>query len=64
MEQGLAEELKENNPDDFKNYLRMADDCFQHLLGLVSPLITKQDTVLRCSITLDQRLIATLHSHW
>lgn len=56
----LLKELKENNPDDFRDYLLMPDDCFQQLWILVSSLITKQDTVLRCSITPDQRLIATL----
>lgn len=56
----LLRDLKENNPDDFRNYLRMPDESFQLLLSQVSPLITKQDTVLRESITAEQRLIATL----
>ena len=34
----------------------MSDPVFQHLLALVSPYITRQDTVMRESI----RLVATL----
>lgn len=56
----LVQELKENNPDDYRNYLRMPDESFQLLLSHVSPLITKKDTVLRPSITAEQRLVATL----
>jgi len=29
----LLKDLKENNPDDFKNYLRMDDTDFTNLLG-------------------------------
>lgn len=56
----LLRELKENNPDDFRNYLRMTDECFQVLLGAVRPYIEKQNTILRKAITAEQRLIATL----
>lgn len=56
----LIRELKENNPDDYKNYLRMSDACFQKLLSVVAPHIRKQDTIMRDSITAEQRLIATL----
>lgn len=56
----LIREIQENNPDDFRNYLRMDDECFQHLLSAVTPQIQKQDTVMREAITPEQRLIATL----
>ena len=42
----LLKELKENNPDDYKNYLRMSDDVFQDLLVAVTPFIEKKDTVI------------------
>ena len=35
----LLNELRENNPDDYKNYLRMNDESFKYLLTLVSPVI-------------------------
>ncbi|XP_018118360.1 protein ANTAGONIST OF LIKE HETEROCHROMATIN PROTEIN 1-like [Xenopus laevis] len=56
----LLQELREHNPEDFKNYLRMSDSCFEVLLEAVSPLIQRQDTVMRKSISPEQRLIATL----
>lgn len=56
----LVRELKENNLDDYRNYLRMPVESFQLLLSKVSPLITKKDTVLRPSIPAEQRLVATL----
>ena len=56
----LLKELQENNPDDFRNYLRMTDDAFRVLLALVSPKIAKKDTVMRKSIPAEERLIATL----
>ena len=56
----LLRELRENNPDDFRNFLRMSDPVFQQLLALVSPYITRQDTVMREAITAEQRLVATL----
>ncbi|XP_068225317.1 putative nuclease HARBI1 [Palaemon carinicauda] len=56
----LLKELKENNPEDYRNYLRMTDNAFRDLLSLVSPKITKKDTVMRKSIPAEERLIATL----
>ncbi|PIO28599.1 hypothetical protein AB205_0075300 [Aquarana catesbeiana] len=57
----LLRELQENNPNDYRNYLRMMDSCFQQLLSLLSPYIIKQDTCMRAAIPAEQRLIATLH---
>ena len=56
----LLREIQENNPDDYRNFLRMSDPIFQHLLALVSPYITRQDTVMREAISAEQRLVATL----
>ena len=56
----LLRELQENNPNDFRNYLRMSDACFQRLLNLLSPYISKKDTCMRPAIPAEQRLIATL----
>ena len=59
-DQALVRELREDYPDDYKNYLRMDSQAFDELLKLVKNRITKQDTVMRQSITAEQRLTATL----
>ncbi|CAI6372739.1 unnamed protein product [Macrosiphum euphorbiae] len=56
----LLSEIRENNPDDFRNYLRMDSASFDVLLNLVGPKICKMDTVMRSSISSSERLIATL----
>ncbi|XP_063786092.1 uncharacterized protein LOC134934633 [Pseudophryne corroboree] len=56
----LLRELRDNNPEDYRNYLRMNDDMFQELLQLVTHLIVKQDTVMRRAISAEERLVATL----
>ena len=43
----LLREIQENNPDDYRNFLRMTDPVFQQLLALVSPYITRQDAVIQ-----------------
>ncbi|RVE41949.1 hypothetical protein evm_013389 [Chilo suppressalis] len=47
-------------PKDWHNYLRMNEEIYLNLLSLVSPLITKKDTVMRNAITPHERLTATL----
>lgn len=49
-----------NEPDDFRNYLRMDEATYKNLLDLVSPLIKRGDTVMKRSITPHERLSATL----
>ncbi|KAF6207432.1 hypothetical protein GE061_018675 [Apolygus lucorum] len=56
----LLSELAANEPNDFKNYLRMTEDCFEDILGRISPEIEKQSTAMRESITSKERLAATL----
>jgi hypothetical protein len=43
----LLLELQENNPDDFKNCLRMDETAFSELLTAVTPYIVKRDTMMR-----------------
>lgn len=38
------DELRINQPDDFRNFLRMDEDSFQELLRLVTPFIGKKKT--------------------
>ena len=56
----LLLELRENNPYDFKNYLRMTEDEYKYLIELVTPLIQEKNTVLREAIPVDDRLAVTL----
>ncbi|XP_050297444.1 uncharacterized protein LOC126736878 [Anthonomus grandis grandis] len=56
----LLRELRDNDPGDFKNYLRMESNTFDELLSLMRPYLSKQDTAMRQSIPADERLIATL----
>lgn len=56
----MLKELRDNFPDDFKNYLRMDDIHFDTLLEKIRPKITKHDTVMRKSIAAEERLYATL----
>lgn len=56
----LLRELRQNDPDDFKNYLRMDGEDFDYLLKIVGPMIKKQDTIMRDSISPEERLVATL----
>lgn len=55
----LMSQLSDGDPKKFKNFLRMSRDDFDHLLELVSPLISKQN-VVRESIPAAQRLAITL----
>jgi hypothetical protein len=56
----LLREFQENNPDDFKNCLRMLETAFSELLTAVTPYIVKQDTAMRPAISPKERLTATL----
>lgn len=48
------------DPGDYRNFLRMDEQLFQHLVKLVSPFITKQDTNMRKAISPADRLVVTL----
>lgn len=56
----LYQEIRQEEATLYHNFLRMTSDQFDHLLSLVSPLIAKQDTVMRKSISASSRLILTL----
>lgn len=45
---------------DWFNYLRMDQETYHKLLSVVEPLVTKQDTCMRKSVTAHERLTATL----
>jgi len=44
--------IRNDSPEDYKNYLRMSDENVQYLIAKVKPLIAKQDTVMRNALHL------------
>jgi len=56
----LLTELRNFEKNDFKNFLRMDDECFDEILNLVNPFIKKQNTSMREAIPASQRLSVTL----
>lgn len=56
----LLRELRDSEPADYQNFLRMDGSTFDQLLALVRPLIAKQDTNMRDSISPEMRLTITL----
>lgn len=56
----LLQEIKDEVPYLYRNFLRMHIDDFNNLLLLVSPLIRKQNTTMRKSISAGERLALTL----
>ena len=55
----LLEEIRAF-PEDFQNFMRMDEETYLHLLSLVTPLISKQSTVMRAAISPHERLTLTL----
>jgi hypothetical protein len=47
--------IRNDSPEDYRNYFRMSD-----VLAKVNPLIVKQDTAMRNAITPEARIAATL----
>ena len=54
------EELRINQPDDFRNFLQMDEDSFKDLLRLLKPFIGGKNTKLRDAIPPMERLLVTL----
>ena len=56
----LVRELESDDLAEYKSMFRMDKDSFQFLLEKVTPLIRKEDTLLRQSVSPVQRLQVTL----
>lgn len=56
----LLKKLKENDSDDFRNYLRMDVNTYGLLLELVRGALIKQNTKMREASSPEKRLMATL----
>jgi hypothetical protein len=52
--------IRDDSPDDYKNYFRMSDENVKYLLEKLRPFILKQDTVMQNAITPEARIPATL----
>ena len=52
----LVDELRLEDPASYKNYLRMDEETFQHLVELVTPYLAREDTNMRQA----ERLAVTL----
>lgn len=58
--ESLINEMQNEDPTAFRNFIRMSGNLFDSLLHKVGPLISKQDRHLRKSIPAKTRLIITL----
>lgn len=56
----LLNELRNDHPNLYRNFVRMTADDFDYLLQLVTPYIQKQDTHMRKAIPPGERLALTL----
>lgn len=58
--ENLVKELDLQMPALFTNFLRLSKDNFDLLLGFVSPLIERKNTIFREAISPRERLMITL----
>lgn len=56
----LLRELEIEDPNSYRNFLRMSKADFDYLLNLVAPRITKEETVMRKAIPAGEKLCLTL----
>lgn len=56
----LMKELATEEPEDYKNVLRMSETKFQELLHLVEPIIQRRDTTMRMALPAKVKLEITL----
>ena len=52
--------IRNDSPEDYKNYLRMSDENVQYLIAKVKLLIAKQNTLMRNAIIPEACIAATL----
>lgn len=58
--ENLVQEMRTSDREAHFRFFRMSPERFDHLLSLVSPLISKEDTNFRKSISAGERLALTL----
>jgi hypothetical protein len=58
--ENLLRELQLTDEENYRSFLRMNTETFNNILQLITPLIEKQNTVMRNSISPGERLAVTL----
>lgn len=56
----IVQELRLQDPENYRRYLRMNVDTFDYVLEKLRPFITKQTTVMRKPISAEEQLAITL----
>lgn len=56
----LTDELRLEDKNAFRQFLRMDENCFQTILGYVENSIRKQNTVMREAVSPEETLVAVL----
>lgn len=56
----IIRELRENDPLEFKSVIRLTPEQFEELLLMVSPIISRNDTVMRPALPARLKLEITL----
>lgn len=58
--QGLLQELRSEDVEFYKNFVRITPSDFDFLVDKLAPLIQRHDTVMRKAISVGERLAVTL----
>ena len=56
----IIQELKLDDPENYRRYLRMNTDTFEELLRRVTPRLEKQTTAMRKPLSVAEKLACTL----
>lgn len=56
----LIKELREEDPRSYRTFLRMNEESFNELLGMLDPILQRQDTKMRNALQLSLKLEITL----
>jgi len=56
----LVPDLLTSDKSSFRNFFRMDDESFRFLITSVSPKLTKSNTIMRQSVSANERLSVTL----
>jgi hypothetical protein len=56
----LVQELRIEDPNQYKNFFRMTAADIEYLITQIGPQVAKQDTAMRPAISVKERLFVTL----
>ena len=60
----IFRELKEEDAEGFRGYVRLDTNSFDKLVNLLTPTLLKNDTVMRKCIKPEEIHISIIHFHW